>query len=84
MNPKEEQMREFLATLAREAEIQTCYMLEVPAAIAQLTRTERGARAFLAYKQFTEQHPGLTPDNWHALAVLCHARGYIPTQTNSP
>jgi hypothetical protein len=51
---------------------------EVPAAIAQLKRSERGRQALRDFKVLLANGgSGLDSRNWNALATLCRAEGYV-------
>jgi hypothetical protein len=74
-----QELADFFAGMARDNDQCTSAMLEVPSAIMQLLRSERGYRAFVAFRNLVDGGGhGLDRKNWAALATLCRAQGYIP------
>jgi hypothetical protein len=72
-------MQDFFCGLAEADDLYARAVVQVPAALKQLNRSERGRRALRGFMRLIDEGAdGLDATNWNALAVLCQACGYLP------
>lgn len=78
LTQKEQAFSDQLVCLAKATTVYNAARQKVPAAVAQLQRSERGVRALAAFRRFGNRYgAGLDTKNWQALSVLCTAEGHL-------